>query len=80
MYPINNLFVLSSIILFIALDEAEQAEAIWEGVLIGDREEDEHKILLYQIDAFYMEVYYYKEYYVIRRFRPFLSTDPLELI
>jgi hypothetical protein len=78
MYPINNLFVLSSIILFIALDEAEQAEAIWEGVLIGDREDEEHKILLYQIDAFYVEVYYHKEYNVIRKFRPFSSTNPLE--
>jgi hypothetical protein len=38
------------------LDEAEQREAIRDGELIGDREEAEHKILLYQIDAFYVEV------------------------
>jgi hypothetical protein len=43
---------------FKAMDEMEQAEAVWDGVFIADREDEEHKILLYQIDAFYVEVYY----------------------
>ncbi|MDQ3842825.1 MAG: hypothetical protein M3342_02250 [Bacteroidota bacterium] len=63
---------------FIALDEQEQAEAVWNGVFIADREDQEHRILLYQIDSFYIEVYYHKEYNVIRRFRPFSSTDQLQ--
>jgi len=63
---------------FLQLDEAEQAEAIWDGVFIGDREDEEHKILLYQIDGFYVEVFYNKEYNVIRRYRPFSSTNQLE--
>ncbi len=63
---------------FIALDEQEQAEAVWNGVFIADREDQEHRILLYQIDSFYVEVYYHKEYNVIRRFRPFSSTDQLQ--
>ncbi len=37
---------------FIALDEMEQQEAIWEGVHIADRDDGEHKILLYQIVLF----------------------------
>jgi len=63
---------------FLQLDEAEQAEAIWDGSFIADREDEEHKILLYQIDGFYVEVFYHKEYNVIRKYRPFSSTDQLE--
>ncbi len=62
---------------FLALDEMEQQEAIWEGVHIADREDEEHKILLYQIDAFYVEVFYHKEYNVIRKYQPFNSMDKL---
>jgi hypothetical protein len=43
---------------FNALNEIEQAEAVWDGVFVGDREDEEHRILLYQIDSFYVEVYY----------------------
>ena len=59
------------------MDEMEQAEAVWGGVLIANREDEEHKILLYQIDAFYVEVFYHKQYNVIRKFRPFSSTEQL---
>lgn len=63
---------------FNQLDEMEQAEAIWEkGVHIGERTDDEHKILLYQIDGFYVEVFYHQEYNVIRRLRSFKSVDQL---
>lgn len=56
---------------FTMLDEMEQQEAIWEGKPMGTREDNEHKILLYKIDSFYVEVYYHKEYNVIRKFHPF---------
>ncbi len=62
---------------FIALDEMEQQEAIWEGVHIADREDEEHKILLYQLDAFYVEVYYHKKHNVIIKYQPFSSTERL---
>jgi hypothetical protein len=62
---------------FNQMDEAEQMEVIWDSVFVGDRDE-EHKILLYQIDGFYVEVYYHKEYNDIRRFRSFSSTNELE--
>lgn len=63
---------------FNSLDEMEQAEAIWDGVFIANREDDEHRILLYQIDGFYVEAYVHKEYGVLRKFRSFSSTDPLD--
>ncbi len=62
-------------------DEQEQAEAVWDGVHIAEREDSEHKILLYQIngkETFYVEVYYHKEYEVIRKFRSFKSPNQLE--
>ncbi len=63
---------------FLALDEMEQQEAIWEGVHITNREDEEHRILPYQIDSFYVEVFYHEELNVIRRYRPFSSVEQLE--
>ena len=60
------------------LDEMEQTEAIWSGEFIADRRDEEHNILLYQIDSFYVEVYYHREYNTIRKFRSFSSTAQLE--
>lgn len=60
------------------MDEMEQMEVIWEGAFVANREDNEHEILLYQIDGFYVEVYYHKEYNVIRKFRSFSSTDQLD--
>ncbi len=67
---------------FIKADEQEQAEAVWDGVNIADRDDGIHKILLYQIngtESFYVEAYYHKEYNVIRKFRPFKSMELLDL-
>ena len=63
---------------FNALNEMEQAEVLWsKGVHIGERIDAEHKILFYQIDRFYVEVFYHQDYNVIRRMRSFASTDQL---
>lgn len=63
---------------FHELDEMEQVEALWEhGVLIADRDEGEYKLILYQIDAFYVEVWYHKQYNVVRKYRPFSSIEIL---
>jgi hypothetical protein len=62
----------------ITLDEMEQAEAVWEGVHIAGREDEDQRILLYQIDSFYVEVFYHKGYNVIRKFRPFAPVNQLE--
>jgi len=63
---------------FNQLDEMEQAEAVWSGTHIADRQDKEHNILLYQIDGFYVEVYYHREYNVIRKLRSFSSVTQLE--
>lgn len=62
---------------FIQADEMEQAEAIWSGKQVAMRADDVHDILLYQIDGFYVEVYYHREYNVIRKFEPIASKDQL---
>lgn len=63
---------------FKQLDEMEQAEVVWDGALIGDRQDDVYNILLYQIDNFYVEVYYHKEHEVIKKLRSFSSTEQLQ--
>lgn len=71
-------FVCMTLYEFNLLDEMEQAEILWNAPCIDGREDAEHKILLYQVDRFYVEVYYHKEYNVIRKFMSFESTDQLE--
>lgn len=64
---------------FLRADEMEQAEALWEkGVHIADREDEVHRFILYQLDAFYVEVWYHKEYNVLRKFNVFEDTDQLQ--
>jgi hypothetical protein len=63
---------------FNALDEMEQAEAVWDGVFVADREDDQHRILLYQIDSFYVEAYYNNEHNVLVKFRSFSSINQLD--
>ena len=46
---------------FYELDEMEQAEVIWDGKHIADRQDNEHHILLYKIDDLFVEVYHHKE-------------------
>ena len=60
---------------FDELDEMEQAEVIWEGKHIADRQDKEHHILLYKIDDLCVEVYYSKEHNFITKFNPFSNND-----
>jgi hypothetical protein len=60
------------------LQEKEQAEVLWEmGVHLGERFDGEHKILLYQIEGFYVEVFYHQEQNKLVRLRSFRSVDQL---
>jgi hypothetical protein len=64
---------------FNELDETEQIEAVWEyGVYLAGRQNREHKLILYQIDAFYAEIWYHAEDNDIRKLRAFSSTSQLE--
>ena len=59
------------------LDQMEQAELVWEGNHITDRKDDEHNILLYQIDDLYVEAYYHRECNVLRKFNTFSRIELL---
>ncbi len=51
----------------------------WEhGVHIGERVEGEHKIILYQMFSFYVELYYHMEFNVLRRLKSFSSVELLD--
>jgi hypothetical protein len=63
---------------FRALDEMEQQAAFWDGVHIGERADGDHWILLYQIDSFYVEVFYDKVKNVIVKYTAFQTTERLK--
>jgi aminopeptidase C len=60
---------------FLVLDEMEQAEAVWSGTHIGERSDEVHNVLLYQIDGFYVEAFYHREHNELVRFRSFSSIE-----
>ena len=63
---------------FNLLNETQQAETLWDkGVHIAERKENEYIVLLYQIDGFYVEVFYDQKKNGIKRFRSFSSIEQL---
>ena len=60
---------------FYKLDEMEQAEVIWDGKHIADRQDTEHHILLYKLDDLF-EVYHHKEHNIIV---PFSKNELLDI-
>lgn len=64
---------------YILLRPEDQASATWKyGAFIAVADKGPLKVLLYQIDSFYVEVYYNCELGKIEEFRSFDSTDQLE--
>jgi hypothetical protein len=64
---------------FNLLTEDSQANTIYEeGVLISLRTTSEYRILLYQVEGFYVEVYYHPRHNEIKEFKSFTSTEELE--
>lgn len=60
------------------LKHQQRVEILWEyGVPVGERTDVEHRIILYQLDSFYVEVYYHKIYNIIKRYRNFNNTELL---
>lgn len=63
---------------FRMLSDCEQIDLLYkEGVYIGKRPHPGSQILLYQLDAFYVEVYYQKYRCLIKRLHCFTSTTLL---
>lgn len=64
---------------FLQLDESEQIEVLWyNGEQIGRRREQDFLILLYQVEGFYVEVYYHTKLREIKKYLSFECTDRLE--
>ena len=64
---------------FNALGENAQADAIWEySVFLCSRQLGKQTVGLYQIDAFYVEVYYNRKLNKITKLKSFLSTEALK--
>ena len=63
---------------FLKLDETQQTEILWyNGVQIGRRKDEEHTILLYQVESFYVEVFYNRKEKIIKKYRCFESVEQL---
>lgn len=64
---------------FNSLNEMQQADELWEkGVHIAERPEGDFELLLYQIDSFYVEVWYQRVDNKIKKIRSFSSINALE--
>ena len=61
---------------FLQLNETEQVELLWyNGEQIGRRKEDDYLILLYQVEGFYVEVFYHRKNRVIKKYLSFDCSD-----
>ncbi len=64
---------------FNVLSEDEKAAVLWrKGDFVGERKENNFSISLYQVQSFYVEVFYSGKENKISRLRSFSSTDQLE--
>ena len=64
---------------FNLLDETQQANAIWSGVRVAKRHDEEHEIVLFQVDGFFVEVFFNMTYDVIRKIEAIENIDQLLL-
>lgn len=61
------------------MQEQEQTTTIWEkGVFLAERIEGFHKIMLYQLEDFYVEVTHHTHFNVILKVSSFTNTDHLD--
>jgi hypothetical protein len=64
---------------FNALSETDQGIALWDrGVHLTERSDHIFTYVLYQLDNFYVEVWYHRDFNAIQRFRPFNSMTALQ--
>lgn len=58
------------------LDQAEQFEALYNyGIHISDRADQEYCIILFQLDSFYVELYFHIEENALKKLRSFSNLD-----
>lgn len=63
---------------FHAMTLTEKASAVWQGTFIGDRPDGELFVQLYNLGAFYAEVFYNQQTNEIVKIRGFKSTPLIE--
>lgn len=64
---------------FNLMDTDDQIEmAIWEGNYVDSRVFHKYRIMLYQVDSFYVEIFYEGDGNIIARHRSFSSLEPLD--
>ncbi|MEO6329850.1 MAG: hypothetical protein ABIO55_13005 [Ginsengibacter sp.] len=58
------------------LDQAEQFEVLYKsGVHISDRADSDYCIILFQLDSFYVELYFHIERNTLKKLRSFSNVD-----
>ncbi len=63
---------------FIALNEYEQAESVWQSQFIADRRDGDLTVLLYCLGEFFVEVNYSPSLNKIMNIKPFKAMRLLE--
>ena len=63
---------------FHAMTLPENVAAVWEGTFIGDRQEGDLSVQLYNLGTFYAEVFYNAEINEIVKVRGFKGTKLIE--
>lgn len=62
------------------LNESEQYETVWNhGVVVGNRINGKHRIILYQIFSFYVEFHYHIECNELIRLTGFSDIENLDV-
>lgn len=56
----------------------QQNQLLKEGTFLAEREDGPFRIMLYQLDAFYVEVYFFNLYNKVAFLQTFSDTDALE--
>ena len=63
---------------FNILDTDQQQQIVLKkGVELGERRTPLYKVVLYQVDGFYVEVYYHFHFNVVHKIRSFTDTKSL---
>ena len=64
---------------FRQLTENDQIDLLYkQGVYVGKRNQNERVVVLYQVDSFYVEIFYRKYRQYIARMHFFTTTDKLQ--
>jgi hypothetical protein len=56
----------------------QQNSLLKEGIFLAEREDGPFRIMLYQLDSFYVEVYFFNLYNKVAFLQSFTDTDALE--